>query len=398
MNLPVSPRGHDPKTSPADGTSTEGGMQMPDAPAPTLGSTPNPSAPPLPPPPTAFGKQMAQLIVIPAIIVIASVGIAVLFGALAGAPDSIENHLIRLRQSSGAGRIAFNVQDPRYKDRCYAAANIAQMLPTIKDPSKRAAISRDLADILATSVGKEEYDLQAFLLLAMGQIGETETLPILLSYHTSSSGMVRMAVPRSVSSWADAGHTADQWPSRAAAYDAAMPVLEKLVQDGEPSVAAEAARVIGVLSLRGDARSLAALHEAVGRVGPSSREVQWNAAIALARLGDDGGSRVVAGVLLNREALAKLPATELGPNAQQAMRATDQDHVILHTLAAVPGYAGSVSDAIAPGMDSQIVWDRIAQIADSDPNMAVRKAAISLMNEKKRGADGSASQDGVDQR
>jgi len=355
---------------------------MPDTPAPTLGGTPNPSLPPLPPPPTGFGGQMAQLVVIPALIVIAAVGVALIFGALAGAPDSIENHLIRLRQSSGRGNVALGFQDPRYKDRCYAAANIAQMLPGITDPQKRTALNRELADILGSTVGEEEYELQAFILLAVGQLGEPDGLPLLLSYSESKSGMVRMAVPRALSSWAEAGRTTGEWPNQQNAYTAGMPVLVKLMEDKEPTVAAETARVIGVLSRPGDEAAIKALRQGLGRTGQASREVQWNAAIALARLGEEDGGRVVAQVLLDRETLRKLASSDRDSQTTRQMRDADQDHVILHTLAAVRGSPGEAEVMGALSMNSPQVWEKIRQLADSDPNMAIRNAASGLLKWK----------------
>ncbi|MCE9589112.1 MAG: hypothetical protein K8S99_01145 [Planctomycetes bacterium] len=364
--------------APTPGTEPDGDdMAMPASDAPGT-----PAAPPVPPPPTPFGRQMAQLVIIPAVIVIIAVGIAVLFGVLAGAPDSIENHLMRLKQTSGAGRMAFNVQDPRYKDRCYAAANIAQMLPTITAPAARADLSRQLVEVLKTSVGEQEYELQSFLLLAVGELGQPDAQGTILKYAQSPSGMVRMAVPRAMSAWSDAGRTPTQWPNRAAARQAAMPVLVKLVQDREPSVAAEAARVIGVLCEAGDPVALTALREGLTRMGQGGRVVQWNAAIALARLGEEDGGRVVAEVLLNREALAKLPSSDLGGETRQSMDSADQDHVILQTLASVPGSESVAGDARVDGMKSELVWNRIRLIADSDKNLAIRNAAVSLVNWK----------------
>jgi hypothetical protein len=76
-------------------------------------------------------------------------------------------------------------------------------------------------------------------------------------------------------------------------------------------------------------------------------------------------------VLLSRDTLAKITleaeADAPRPVSEPGMPRVAQDRVILSTLAS------------AERMNSAIVWNKIRTIADDDPSLSVRKAAIELM-------------------
>ncbi len=310
------------------------------------------------PPPPKFGKQMAQLVVIPALIVIFCIGMAIMFGMLAGAQTSIDAYLMKLRQNSGAGRMAFNMQDPRYKDRGLAAYNIATLIPDMKDPAERLRVSEALAEILDHYVGDEEDMLQAYLLLALGQLGqECGFEPILIGLG-SKHKTVRQAAIGGLLSWPDKTEAA-----------VALPQLAVALGDEDPLVATEAAVAIGELAQSGDAVMIAALQDALGRTGTGWRELGWNTAVALARLNDSLGSQIVAEVLLDREALALLPMAQQGPAAQRMMSPAGQDRIILSTLTA------------SVDMQDERVWAKIKLLAEKDSNRVIRKAATQLIRQ-----------------
>ena len=129
----------------------------------------------------------------------------------------------------------------------------------------------------------------------------------------------------------------------------------------------KAAAALGELADPNDQQVKASLHEAMASTGTEMREVVWNAAIALARLGDEQGAQFVATVLLDRQTLAQLPAGESAPAGQETLSRSLQDRVILSTLAA------------ARTMTNPKVWDKIKQLADKDPNRAVQSAARQVL-------------------
>ena len=104
--------------------------------------------------------------------------------------------------------------------------------------------------------------------------------------------------------------------------------------------------------------------------GLEMREARWNAAVAMAKLGDAQGGRFVADVLLDRAVLAAMPAGETGPSVEQKMTRGMADRVILSTLASI--YQ----------TDDEQIWDKITQIADNDPSRVVKTAAEKLLKSR----------------
>lgn len=309
--------------------------------------------------PPSFTRQMAQLVIIPALIVVAVLAVMGLFAVMAGQQDSIEDQLNRLRQSSGQGRLPMGLQDPRYKDRSLAAHNLAAMLPTIKDPAERARISRELVDILDRHIDPTETELVAFTVLAIGQLGEEGGLDAILARRDASQPGVRRAVAEACANW----------PDRPEARRG-IPILIDYLIDDSPQVATVSATALGALAQPDDAQVVASLREAMGTSDPARRDVRWNAAVALARLGDSRASQFVAGLLLDRQALAQTnQITADGAMTHRTLTPAVQDKVILSTLAA----AGSMTDSV--------IWGKIGELAENDPNMTVRKAAQGLLQQ-----------------
>lgn len=315
----------------------------------------------------SVGLQVLQLVVIPAVIVVACIGLAAMFGMLAGAKDNIDTHLLKLRQSSGAGKLALGLQDPRYKDRGLAAYNIATMIPRIETIEEKQRINDALLQILNDQVAPNEWMLRSYLLMALGQLGQAGGLEAIMQEMSSPYPQVRQGAIGGVLSW----------PDIEAAREALHPLLA-LLADDEPAVRTTASAAVGRLARAEDQNVVRLLRDAMeSSIGLAMREVRWNAAVALAKLGDAGGSRMVANVLLDRPALSQMPAGESGQSVDQKLSVQMQDRIMLSAMASL----GSTSDPT--------IWDKIEQIADSDPNRVVRNAAKQLVMGRSKSGDGS---------
>ena len=311
--------------------------------------------------PPSLPRQMAQLIVIPAMIVIVCVVMVVAFGFIGAAPDKFEDQLAKLRSSSGHRKMPLGMQSPRYQERMRAAVNVAQMIPSIKEGGERQEISDELVDILYHHVGEDEEVLQYFLLIAIGQLGREGGFDPILYYLESTTARVVEGAIGAVTSWPD---------PKAARQ--ALPLLVQALQHPSAMVRMKAAAAIGQLAQPNDANVVKALHEAMILVGADMREASWNAAVALARLGDERGSQLVGGLLLDRQQLAKLPSAAPHRANQTGLSLVDQDQIIQSTLLA------------AEPMTHRIVRDKIQQIADNDPNMALQTMAKNVLNKWKQ--------------
>ncbi|MBI1337099.1 MAG: hypothetical protein GC164_09070 [Phycisphaera sp.] len=306
-------------------------------------------------PPVSFGRQMAQLVIIPAVIVVAVLGVMAIFAVFAGRSDTLEDQLARLAQPSGSGRLPMGFQDPRYKDRSLAAMNVATMLTQVKDQKKRFEVSEQLGQVLTTGVSEDEEMLRAYLLIAIGQIGRPEEFPLIVKALADPSPTVKQGALRGLVSW----------PERQRVVSVTGDVV-KLLTDSDTQVRAVAAMALGEYAAPGDDTVIQALRGAMDSQDSPDREAIWNSAVALARLGDERGSRYVATVLLDREALSKLPDGNTS-NTGKTLGVHAVDRILLSTLAA------------AAKMKSPLVWDKVRQIADHDPSLGVRKMALELV-------------------
>lgn len=315
----------------------------------------------------SFGRQVAQLVVIPAGIAIASVLVFLMFGFFAAEPDNIEDHLARLKESSGYGReLPGGMQDPRYKDRWLAAMNVARLIETIDEPERREAISDQLVGILNKNVAPEEDLLIHYLLIAIGRLGQPDAFEELTDRLTAERPQVRSGAVNGILSWPD-----DQ---RAQAR-LAVPALARLMDDRYDLVRANAARALWKLAEPGDAGVAEALREAMGGAGrdPDNntfRQSRWQAAIALAALGDQQASQFVVDTLLNREALSQMPADDSPTGGPRNMTDDQQEQVMAFTL------------VLVPKMESESVWEHVAWLSRNDPSVVIRKAAIKLLESR----------------
>ncbi len=317
-----------------------------------------------PPPPPSFGRQAAQLVVIPALIVVAVIALMSLFALLAGREENVQDLVARLRQSSGSGKLALGIQDPRYKDRSLAAATLATKIPEMRDPAQRAELSGELQDILNKSVAEEEDMLRAYLLIALGQLGQASAIPIVADGLGSPLERVRQAAVRALLSWPEPAELAS-----------VQPRLLPLTADLSPAVRTEAVLAVGKLAQASTAQpdhAIAALTGALRSTDPTHREARWNAAVALTLLGDEAGAGFVVDVLLNREALAQLPAAWEGPGVNQKLSAAGQDRVILSTLAALAK------------IGHPKVRARVEELSKKDPSLGVRNRATQIMQHSPR--------------
>lgn len=329
-----------------------------------------PAGPVVLPPPPSVGKQVIQLVLVPAFIVICSVTIAILFAKLASSTENIDTQLKRLRESSGSGHMAFNLQDPRYKDRSMAAFNVATMIPTIKDPKERARVGRELLDILESNLSAEsESDdmLNVYVLGAIGQLGQEGGLEAIAKRLTMSGArpMVKQGAIRGLLSW----------PRDEEAKKFAHQVLP-LLNDPDLNVSTTAAAALGQLGEKGDSETILALKEAWKNASEKQRDLRWNSASSLARLGDSDGTRFLVEVLLNRAALAKMEADGAGIDpkvpAGTLLSPNMQDQVILSALAA------SVT------IDAPEVWAKIDELKANDLSLPVRSAAWMVIERHKQ--------------
>lgn len=356
----------------AQGAVDDAGLPMPGDPTARV----NAESGELPPPPS-FGRQMTQLVIIPAVIALSAISLFWFFGSLAATEDKLDDQLIHLRQGSGYGkRLPGGVQDPRYKNRCLAAFNISQSIDQLEEPDRRAWLNGELIDILKNNVHPEDKELITYLLIAIGRLGEARPageptgLEIIVDHIEPDRGVTDSATDSSEQGAIDQVNQGVimailSWPDREAAA-VTLPHLIDLTGYSNPAVREVAVSAVGVLGKADEQDVIDALFEALRSTDSMYRESRWNAAVALAAFNRDEGVTFVLETLLNREALAQLPQDPL-KSTEKLMNGPSQDRVMLGTL------------AWAQRMTDEKVWQRVEELSEKDPSVSIRKAAIQLL-------------------
>ena len=313
-------------------------------------------------PPARVTTQLAQLVVIPALIVAAAIGAWMLFVWIAGANESLKDQVVRLRGCSSGGRGPLGVQNPAYKDCWRAAFNVANLIGQIEDADDRRDLHENLVEILGAPGDEDASLLQTYLLVAVGRLGQPGGIEVLLRWLAAPQPGSRRGALKGLRLWPD-----HDLPRLQRASRRALSQLRRLLNDVDADVASRAAAALGELATAEDEDVRASLQEALESAGPARRNVRWHAAISLARLGDERGTAVVAGKLLDRDQLAREADGVTGDAAKRQMQSITQDDIMLGALMFAADYTGDE------------IFDKISRLAESDPSPNVKKAALKVL-------------------
>lgn len=307
--------------------------------------------------PPSFGKQAMQLVVIPALIVVAVIALAVGLKVIVGASSDLDASIARLQQSGGMGKGPLGIQDPKYKQRWREAKHVADQITQITDPQEKKRLHDQLAGILRNSANGQEIELQVYLLAAIARLGQDGGLALIEQHLDDEHDLVAAGAVQGLMFW-----------SNVEQVRVFTPEVVELLSRQDPQARIAAAWALGTLAQRGDQDVIRALDRAMEAASGDDRDAAWSAAIAQAKLGGDRGARVVSDLLLNREELAQLTVLDVGPDAGRPLTEARQDQVLILTLSHVPQIA-----------DSR-VWQSVKHLADKDTNRRIRHEARKLMD------------------
>lgn len=305
------------------------------------------------------GTLMARLFIVPAVIVCILLAVAVvvvLFGSTAiEKQETVADLLTRLESDSGDRTMGAMLM-PKAKESWQAAQELAQRLAERDKFLAADAIEPTAARIVALlekfppgrDVEEEGPAQEHFLMLALGQLGAD----------SSVDALTRMLKD-------------PNWSNRRTALQAlalmhgsskarqSLPAVIALLDDPKPAVQIVACATIAGLADPKDEssrRALAAKLEA-------DREIQWNAAMALARLGDSRGKMVLMN-MLDRGYWEKLDLEYT------------EDNSVVHRKYTPGEVANNLQAAIeaAAHLQGSDLSELIAKLRD-DPAVSVRDAA-----------------------
>jgi HEAT repeat protein len=263
---------------------------------------------------------VAQFFLFPLIIIAICVGIFLLFGYLTQEQRSPREYLSVIQNGSDS-------------QRWQAAVELSHQVFTEKDKMDPAFAG----DMIAAyrNVRNGDVRVRRYLALAIGNIGDKRAVPSLVE------GLDDSDTENQIYTLSALGLIGD---------NSAVPGVAKQLKHPDPSVRKVAAYVLGAI------KDPSAAHDLQIALNDVKEEVRWNAAMALARMNDDAGADILER-LLDHGYVDRIP--DMTPDQK-----TDLMVNAVKCLAL---------------LKYQPAREKVAALSRSDPNLAVRDAALEAL-------------------
>lgn len=313
---------------------------------------------PAAPIPPMSASLMARLWVVPAIVVcvmLAVAGVVIMFGAPAlGQQQSVAKLLEVLNQDDGRRTLDIAMM-PNSKEVWQAAQELAKRLQD-RDRALKPEEIQKTADTLVSILdrfapGRDEKDTgmnrEHFLMLALARTGVPTAVPSVARRLSDPNARTRMMALMALAEMKDVAEAR-----------ATLPEVLPLLQDKDSAVTIVACAAVASLADPGDAVAVSALADRL----EADRELQWNAAMALARLGSSRG-RMVLMNMLDRSFWEKIDLDYMDGGTQVRRKFSPAE--VARYLAAAVQAAGRLKDAELGALIDAL---------EKDPSIEVREA------------------------
>ena len=267
-----------------------------------------------------------QFFIFPLSIVAVCVAVFVVFGMIASEGKGAREHLADVR-TGGANR------------RWQAAFELAKVLQAGKDPALTdPAFTAEVVKVF-DEAGGDDPRVRRYLALALGRLGDRRAAPALLKAVDEASVGGSRADPET--------QVYSVWALGAIGDPQAVPRLVTMAKSDDAGLRKAAVHALGAFPDNAASREalITALSDPV-------TDVQWNAAVALARRRDPAAAPVLL-AMLDRTELAKVPGLTEEQRTEAMVQAVEAA-AVLHD----------------PRRD-----EAIRKLRDSDPDLKVRHAA-----------------------
>lgn len=269
----------------------------------------------------SFARTLTQLFLVPALVVGACVVLFFFFGWMISEEKSSLDYLHAIKTGS-ANR------------RWQAAFELAKLLNHQPEKTRTEGLGPEMVDVFETA-REDDPRVRRYLALALGHLGDAEAVPALLEALRDDDSETRI-----FSIWA-LGAIGDR--------RAVEPLME-LVRHDDPGIRKMAAYSLGALKANEAKPALRAA------LDDPKVDVAWNAAIALAQLGDSSGrDRILQ--MLDRDFL-------------ETVEEMTEDQ---RTETMVTAMSGAL---LLGGEDLQ---RRLEEISERDPDLKVRQSAYEAL-------------------
>lgn len=317
------------------------------------------------------GRLMARLFIVPALIVCLLLAVAVvvvLFGSTSLEKQvSTEDLLAQIEADRGERTMEFMLL-PHARESWQAAQELARRFDQ-KDRFLKPGEITPVADRIASILNKYEAGRdvdepgpgqQYFLMMALAKLETPSGVAPLVKLLRDPNAMTRRTALLSL------GEMRSVREARQA-----LPDVLPLLEDAKPAVRMVACATVACLAERGDATAI----RAISPLLDADREIQWNAAMTLARLGSRAGKLMLMNMLQRSywEGL-DLDYQENGA----AVRRKYSDLEVVRNLAAAIDAARHLDDPDLIGLISVLQKDQSVAVRDA-ARAAIEKTGAEAM-------------------
>ena len=324
---------------------------------------------------------MGRLFIVPAIVVCVMLGVAVvvvLFGTSSlERPQSINDLLDRLQADSGDKTMGLLF--PGARESWQAAQELARRLEdkdkALQDEQIEPVAKRIISILEATRAesqggpadgpaAQRGHGRRLFLIAALGQLETPVALEPLTGLITDEDPQTRQAALQAIARMHSLPETRQVLPRVYASLDDPVPAVQMI-----------ACLTIAMVAERGDVAAVSAVAQKL----ESDRETQWNAALALARLGSKRGKLVLMNMLDRSfwEGI-DLAYEENGATIRRKFTESEVDYRLRAAIDA------------ASRLDDEDLRALVVALSQDDKSHSVRDAALRVCEESGSGASEGA--------
>lgn len=308
-------------------------------------------------------RLMARLFIVPALIVCLLLAVAVvvvLFGSTSLEKQVTTEDLLAQIEADRGERTMEYMLLPHARESWQAAQELARRFEQ-KDKFLKPAEVTPIADRIVAILNKYEpgRDVdepgpaqQYFLMLALAKLESPSAVTPLVKLLHDPNAMTRRAALQSLGEL-----------RRVPEARLALPDVLSLLDDKNPAVRMVACATVACLADTGDASAIRALSPLLD----ADREIQWNAAMTMARLGSRGGKLILMN-MLQRSYWEGLDLDYIENGAQVRRKYSEPE--VARNLASTIDAARHLNDPELVGLISKL---------QKDPSVTVRDAARTAM-------------------